>query len=183
MNPPLILENWLDDATRTSILRQLEEASAAAAPVYGNAHAKGAVEPRVRSTRMLAVDDELRTFMHGRLEEVQPRLEDHFAVTLQRCEDPQFLRYDPGDFFVAHQDGNTSLIHDDSRHRRISVIVLLNSEYGGGSLVFHGSYPDWEARYTVPPVPGALIAFPSETTHEVTPVTHGVRYSIVSWYR
>ncbi|HUR83337.1 MAG TPA: 2OG-Fe(II) oxygenase [Thermoanaerobaculia bacterium] len=183
MNPPLILEDFLDDATRASILRALENAPAAAAPVYGSAGLGAAVQPRARSTRMLAVDDELRTFIHTRLGDLRPQLERHFSVALQRCEDPQFLRYDPGDFFVAHQDGNTSLIHDDSRHRRISVIALLNSQYGGGSLVFHGSYPDWDARYTVPPVPGALIAFPSETTHEVTPVTHGVRYSIVSWYR
>jgi SM-20-related protein len=31
--------------------------------------------------------------------------------------------------------------------------------------------------------PGILVAFRSETTHEVTPVTHGERLSIVSWYR
>ena len=31
--------------------------------------------------------------------------------------------------------------------------------------------------------PGTLVAFRSETTHEVTPVTHGERYSIVSWFR
>jgi len=28
-----------------------------------------------------------------------------------------------------------------------------------------------------------LVAFRSETTHEVTPVTHGERYSIASWFR
>jgi predicted 2-oxoglutarate/Fe(II)-dependent dioxygenase YbiX len=33
------------------------------------------------------------------------------------------------------------------------------------------------------PAPGTLVAFPSETTHEVTPITHGERLSIVSWYR
>ena len=31
--------------------------------------------------------------------------------------------------------------------------------------------------------PGTLVAFRSETTHEVTPVTHGERFSIASWYR
>ncbi|MCA1578026.1 MAG: 2OG-Fe(II) oxygenase [Acidobacteria bacterium] len=30
---------------------------------------------------------------------------------------------------------------------------------------------------------GTLIAFRAETTHEVTPVTHGERYSMVSWFR
>jgi SM-20-related protein len=31
--------------------------------------------------------------------------------------------------------------------------------------------------------PGTLIAFRSETTHEVTMVTHGLRYSIATWLR
>jgi SM-20-related protein len=31
--------------------------------------------------------------------------------------------------------------------------------------------------------PGTLVAFPSETTHEVLPITDGERLSVVSWYR
>jgi SM-20-related protein len=29
---------------------------------------------------------------------------------------------------------------------------------------------------------GALIAFPSEMLHEVTPITRGERFTIVSWF-
>ena len=38
-------------------------------------------------------------------------------------------------------------------------------------------------RAPVLPAPGTLVAFRAETTHEVTPVTRGERYAIVSWYR
>jgi predicted 2-oxoglutarate/Fe(II)-dependent dioxygenase YbiX len=31
--------------------------------------------------------------------------------------------------------------------------------------------------------PGSLVAFRAETTHEVTTVTHGVRYTIATWFR
>ena len=31
--------------------------------------------------------------------------------------------------------------------------------------------------------PGSLVTFRSETTHEVTPVTHGVRYTFATWFR
>jgi predicted 2-oxoglutarate/Fe(II)-dependent dioxygenase YbiX len=56
--------------------------------------------------------------------------------------------------------------------------------YGCGELVFHGSYDRPPERVAAPSVtPGTLVAFRSETTHEVTIVTHGVRYSIASWYR
>ena len=40
-------------------------------------------------------------------------IEEHFGINVGECEEPQFLRYRTGDFFVAHQDGNTPLIFDD----------------------------------------------------------------------
>jgi predicted 2-oxoglutarate/Fe(II)-dependent dioxygenase YbiX len=30
---------------------------------------------------------------------------------------------------------------------------------------------------------GLLVAFRAETLHEVRPVTHGVRFSVVTWFR
>ena len=112
-------------------------------------------------------------------------------MTLKECEEPQFLRYEPGDFFVAHQDGNTPLIHDDSRFRKVSVVLFLSrasdepspETYGGGELVMHGPYSGPILREKVNAVPGTLVAFRAETTHEVTPVTHGERFTVVSWFR
>jgi len=47
---------------------------------------------------------------------------------------------------------------------------------------------DWsggsgDSRVVVRGEAGTLVAFPSETTHEVTPVTSGERFSIASWYK
>jgi SM-20-related protein len=173
----LVLEDLFDP---TEVVSRLREADSAAAGVYGGARA---VDPRVRSAQALSVDDPLRERIAALLMDVRPRLGEHFGVALDRCEPPQFLRYLPGDFFVAHQDGNTPVMHDDTRHRRVSVVLFLNTGYQGGSLVLHGAYPDWEKRYVMPAHPGSLLAFRSETTHEVTPVTAGERYTIVSWYR
>ena len=55
--------------------------------------------------------------------------------------------------------------------------------YGGGALVLHGPYGGPPLRVPVPAAPGTLVCFRAETTHEVTPVTHGERFTIVSWYR
>lgn len=176
----LLIADFLDDAERACILEQLHAAGSVAAGVYGSPLA---VDPRVRRVQKLDVDAALRERIKMLLSKAQDRLASHFDVTIDVCEEPQFLRYLPGDFFVAHQDGNTDLIRDDSRHRRISVVVFLNDAYEGGALMLHGRYPDWEDRHIVPAAPGSLVAFRSETTHEVTPVTHGSRYTIVSWYR
>jgi len=122
-----------------------------------------------------------------RLWECKEAVEKHFAVTLNECEEPQFLRYREGDFFVAHQDGNTGLLRLDTERRLISTVIFLSREsqtpepdsYCGGSLVFS----DLRNSFHMRAEPGTLVAFRSETTHEVTPVTHGERYSIASWYR
>ena len=77
----------------------------------------------------------------------------------------------------------------DVRYEEFDAFFNAQSEapatdmYGGGTLLIHGRFPDIAARTLVPAAPGTLVAFRSETTHEVTPVTHGERYSIVSWYR
>jgi predicted 2-oxoglutarate/Fe(II)-dependent dioxygenase YbiX len=178
----LFIDDFFDAETRRKMLAELREADADAATVYGSS-AGAAVQPRVRSVRRVDVSPELHELVLDRFLECKPEMEKHFAVTLDTCEPPQFLRYEPGDFFVAHQDGNTALLRDESRLRRISVVVFLNAEYDGGVLTLHGPYPDYEVRHPLVGNPGALVAFRSETTHEVTPVTQGERYTIVSWYR
>lgn len=178
----LQLHDFFDDATRAQLLTQMRNAATGPATVYGSG-AGAAVQPRVRSVRRVEVAAELRELVMNRLQESKTEIESHFDVTLGECEEPQFLRYESGDFFVAHQDGNTPMVLDDSRHRRISVVIFLNREYGGGKLTLHGKYPDYDTRHSIDGVPGILVAFRSETTHEVTPVTDGERYTIVSWYR
>lgn len=120
------------------------------------------------------------------------RAAEHFGVTLSECEESQFLRYKEGDFFVAHQDGNTGMLRLDTERRLVSTVIFLSREtdtpkpgpnvHCGGSLIFTNFRGKLE-KFHVRAEPGTLIAFRSETTHEVTPVTHGERHSIASWYR
>jgi SM-20-related protein len=185
----LLLPDFLDAPTLASVMGELRAADGDAATVYGTGNA-GAVETGVRCTTRLAPSAATRGLVLQKLHEQQRAVEEYFSVTLSACEEPQFLRYRQGDFFVAHQDGNTPLLRHSSQARTISVVVFLSSHseapspgtYGGGSLVFHGAYPDLGERLPLAPEPGTLVAFRAETTHEVTPVTHGERYTIASWY-
>ena len=187
--PDCLLLNIFDAAACEEMITELRSVAGGAATVYGQT-ATGAVDPSVRKATRVVPSPATRELVLQQLLAQKAAIESHFGLTLGEPEEPQFLRYEAGDYFVAHQDGNTGLIFDDTRFRRISVVIFLNAQsdsaspgtYDGGSLVLHGKYPDFDHRFPVTADPGTLVAFRSETTHEVIPVTRGERYTIVSWY-
>ena len=181
------VRDFFDARECAEIIAEMRAAQGGPASVYGSSEA-GAVEERVRRVTRVAASRETVESVRRRLAERRGEVERHFGASLGECEEPQFLHYRVGDFFVAHQDGNTPLLRlERERQRRVSVVIFLNRQseaiapdaYGGGWLAF-SALP--AARLQLAPDAGTLVAFRSETTHEVTPVTHGERYSIVSWY-
>ena len=183
-----LVKNFFDAETCRRLIDEMRRSPAGPAITYGQS-GPGSVNERVRKVERLVPSTETVEHVTRRLVEYREKTAEHFRISLTGCEDPQFLRYRVGDFFVAHQDGNTGLLRlDTDRSRRISVSIFLNRQseapetgrYCGGSLVFS----DWrEGReFRLTGETGTLVAFRSETTHEVIPVTHGERYSIVSWY-
>ncbi len=177
------------------IISEMSAIQGRSSVVYGSSPA-GVVNETTRKSLRLTPSTETVALIVGRLLACMNEVAQHFAVQLNECEDPQFLRYQKGDFFVAHQDGNTGMLRLDTESRLVSTVILLSREvesepsddesnvYCGGSLVFTNPHVTGDrAKFRVRADPGTLIAFRSETTHEVTPVTQGERYSIVSWYR
>lgn len=69
--------------------------------------------------------------------------------------------------------------------RKISVTVSLNdsSEYEGGDLQFDLGPHRTDRYHTCTEIrpKGSVIVFPSHLYHQVTPVTSGIRYSLVCW--
>lgn len=163
------------------LLAELRGTAGDAAAVYGLAP-EGKVHSLARRTTRLCPRPAIRDSVFTTFKELRGRLSEAFEVPIASCEEPQFLRYQEGDYFVAHQDGNTPSIRDDSRHRRVSLIVFLNDpvDYSGGDLLFHTGPAE---RVPAPAARGTALAFRSELTHEVTPLTAGERYTIVTWYR
>lgn len=185
----LQIPDFLDAPALDRLRADLAAAGGGDATVTG-AGEGAAVQTLVRRTTRLApsaeTSERVRALLMARSEEIGA----HFGVELRECEPPQFLRYRTGDYFVAHQDGNTPMIHDDTRFRKVSAVLFLSAPaaepapgtYGGGALVFHGPFTT-TLRVPVSPPPGTLVAFRSETTHEVTPVTHGERLTVAAWFR
>jgi SM-20-related protein len=182
---------FLDARTCGEIIKELAKVPNNPATVYGSS-ATGAVDEAVRKTIRLLPSAPTANYITAKLVAAREPIARHYGIDLTKYEEPQFLRYEVGDFFVAHQDGNTGLmLTEREQFRKASVIIFLNRQsdvptpdsYSGGSLVFTEWRPGRNCgQYSLTAEPGTLVAFPAETTHEVTPVTSGQRYSIVSWY-
>lgn len=63
--------------------------------------------------------------------------------------------------------------------RKLSLTLQLSDpqEYEGGEIWLNGLY-----KICAPKQQGHVIAFPATTLHRVTPITAGVRKSLVAWY-
>jgi predicted 2-oxoglutarate/Fe(II)-dependent dioxygenase YbiX len=179
--------NFLDAASCNRLTDEIRRSEAGKAVTYGKGDA-GSIDERTRRVRRAIVSKETIDSVSSRLSQHLPHLRSHFQIKLDSFEEPQFLWYGPGDFFVAHQDGNTGLIQLDSdRLRRVSLTIFLNGQsddespnrYQGGSLVFSDRATD--NRAVVRGETGKLVAFRSELTHEVTPIQSGDRFAVVTW--
>lgn len=180
--------NFLDPDTLAEVFAAVRASRGGPATVYGRVES-GAVDERVRRTTRVSppceVEELVRRLLLSRLRAV----EEHFGLSLSELEEPQFLRYVEGDYFVAHQDGNTGMLRSEREERKVSAIIFLNSQtetpdpnaYRGGTLIFHPRGAGERLRLLGEA--GALVLFRAETTHEVEPVRHGERFTIASWYK
>jgi SM-20-related protein len=149
----LKIDRALDPVTCERIRREMRAAEGDAATVLGTT-SQGGVRSVARRATRLAVGEPARGAVASVLERLQPRIEAHFRYSLDTVEEPQFLRYGEGDYFVAHQDGNTPLVHDESRFRKVSAVIFLGAQsdrptretYCGGALVLHAPYGQAEPR-------------------------------------
>jgi len=78
------------------------------------------------------------------------------------------------DWHIDHIDGKNEYVIP----RKLSLSLQLSDphDYEGGELWLHGSN-----RVCIPKQKGLIVAFPSYTSHRVSPVTMGVRKSLVVW--
>ena len=114
----LVLRGFFDRWSCDEIVAEMNSVAGGAAPIYGRG-SSGSVDERVRKAMAQTPSRETVESVKRRLLDCKREVEEHFSVSLSSCEEPQFLRYSVGDFFVAHQDGNTGLLRLDSEARRV----------------------------------------------------------------
>lgn len=103
-----------------------------------------------------------------------------FGCDVHNCTDLQFTEYHAttNGHYDWHIDSNE---HDGRAYvRKLSVVLQLDKphDYQGGNFEFMEGQPLPEEAKNQ----GSLIVFPSYKMHRVTPVTVGMRRSIVAWF-
>jgi len=193
-------EGFFDQPTCERLKAEMRAGVQARAKIYDRGWDRILDEGK-RSTLQVHVSPRTRAFVEERLMERLPALRRHFKLEADVCQEPTFLIYKPGDFFEPHRDLST-----DERapglvkQRSISTVIFLcdeaagdgpgeacdaTGEYAGGSLAFYGLLPDPRCERIGIPVrgqAGLLVAFRSGVFHQVTPVTRGERFTVVSWF-
>jgi|SaaInl5LU_22_DNA_1037371.scaffolds.fasta_scaffold00169_1 PKHD-type hydroxylase len=102
-----------------------------------------------------------------------------YNYDLTHIEDLQFSEYDES--YSGMYRNHTDDGFDSATTRKLSFTIQLSdpTEYDGGDLLLYRFKLDEPT--VAQKEKGLLIAFPSFTIHEVTPVTKGTRYSLVGW--
>jgi len=99
----------------------------------------------------------------------------HFDVDgVQRI---RVLAYPVGGHYKFHSDTATGKLQPD--HRKITMLAMLSNDFDGGEFILRSC--GREINLTDKLIPGAAIAFPSYLDHRVTPVTRGIRRTVVLW--
>jgi len=186
------LRGFLDPETCARLRAEVAAARKVPGAVGGEGD-KYRIDRASRSTGIADVSEEAKAVVAERLSAVIPDIRRHFGIEMEGRQSLQFLVYGEGDFFQAHRDRNDSPgAAAFSARRQVSVVTFLNDEsnepredtYGGGSLTFYGLLGgDRGEQVGLPLVgeTGLLVAFESGMTHSVTPITHGERYTVVTW--
>lgn len=155
------------------------------------------VDESARKVQQTALSKLTVQTVYQQLRAIQPQLEEKFKVKLVGCEGPNFLFYQKGGFYLPHTDRDFS--DEDFQHmnkRRVTAVIFVNGEgqnnemgtmdtYEGGALMFYELLKNEKASQyglSLNGQPGLLVAFDSDLTHEVQPVTAGERLTIVTWF-
>ncbi len=117
----------------------------------------------------------LETLNQIALRRIKPEIEKAFQFSITRFERHIVACYDASNqgFFNRHRDNTTK----GTAHRRFAMTLNLNTgEYEGGCLRF----PEYGTQLYRPNV-GEAVIFSCSLLHEVTPVTQGERYALLSF--
>jgi len=150
---------------------------------------KGRDDPEIRKTSVDFItdkDNKINELAWHFLREAN-KVQFHYDLTFFQA--IQFAEYKDGGFYGWHQDA--SGIDPNNETRKLSLTLVLSdpNTFEGGELQFYsGDRPledmgDMTGEQVQQDIQaqGTVVVFDSRDFHRVTPVTKGVRHSVVCW--
>jgi PKHD-type hydroxylase len=111
---------------------------------------------------------------------IQSANEQFYNFHLNGYSNFQYTTYDADGRYDWHTDMSFGQKYgEDAEPRKLSLTLLLNDEFEGGQFQINSGKE--ELPIDVPMHKGRVVLFPSFMIHRVTPVTKGIRKSIVVW--
>lgn len=176
-----------DDIIKHALTKQAQRATTRKSD---NQKQKGS--KKIRDSSVVFLDErwlyqEIQPFIHEANEKSNWNFQWDFT---EAC---QFTIYGPNQHYSWHVDASLPYDCPDDlkRHnkiRKISMVICLSDpkDFKGGNLQFNfRDHKDIDKckDHTVKQITnqGSVIVFPSHLWHRVTPVTKGIRYSLVAW--
>lgn len=148
--------------------------------IVNNATSEVKYSSRTCKTGWFYPNDDTRWIFNRIIDIIGDVNKQYFKFDLNQFEPLQFTSYDSSrqEFYGRHMDCTMGSIHKTAT-RKLSITIQLSDaiDYQGGDLLL---YPGAHATQA-PKGLGQLVCFPSFVVHEVTPVTQGTRYSLVTW--
>jgi predicted 2-oxoglutarate/Fe(II)-dependent dioxygenase YbiX/peroxiredoxin len=178
--PILLIPNVLDAKTCASFIATWHKKGNIASGTFdaqGNTDL-GAGEQTSKARRDHEVADPKLKAVIGEMigRRVAPEMQKAFDYQIVGTTMVKIARYgaDTGGYFRPHRDNTTP----DVQHRRFALSLVLNdpADYTGGGLRFAEYGP--EVYY---PPAGAALVFSGSLLHEVTPVTEGERFVLLTF--
>lgn len=179
VDPVCWIDNFLSDDEIEKIINHVNNLPT----IEGRVDIRGYVpKERITSIKWVELNSEI-DWLYKKLIDVIRRINlDNFDMTLKWLEPLQFSEYTQKQksFYKRHADCPDSghlLGFVDIRKLSFSIQLTDERKYDGGELII---YKD-EKELVAPKSKGTIIFFESNLRHEVTPVSKGVRHSLVGW--
>jgi PKHD-type hydroxylase len=139
-------------------------------------------DPKLRKTEIHIIKDKDHKTNNLLWHFIKDVNDTQFHYDIEAFEYSQFLEYKDNGFYDWHQDGNG--MSPNNKTRKLSAVLVLSDPqtFEGGELqFFSGNKPLARDITDDLKKQGTIILFDPTDWHRVTPVTRGIRHSIVCW--
>ena len=161
------------------------------AVIYNQDNLSSRDDPEIRKTSVHFIKDRDNNINKLAWHFLREANKIQFNYDLTHFQAIQFAEYKNGGFYGWHKDDDGNAIDEPNKIRKLTAVLVISNPdtFEGGELQFYNGDRPMEdmGEITAEQVTndikaqGSVIVFDSRDWHRVTPVTKGVRYSIVCW--